>query len=63
MAKINDIIASERVNIRSQMLQTTDKIGVVAVGLDSQASDRIGAKLSDLDTTIRCRIINQTEEG
>ncbi len=60
MANINDIIASEKVNIRSQVLQTTDTIGVVSVGLDSVASNVIGEKLKNLDSTIRCRIINPT---
>ncbi|MFT5258683.1 MAG: D-3-phosphoglycerate dehydrogenase [Saprospiraceae bacterium] len=62
MATINDIIASEKVNIRSQVLQTTNTIGVVSVGLDSDASNVIGEKLKNLEATIRCRIISQSFE-
>ncbi|HAB68147.1 MAG TPA: phosphoglycerate dehydrogenase, partial [Gammaproteobacteria bacterium] len=46
-----------QINIGSQFLQTSDKIGYVVIDVDRDYSDVALEKLSEIEGTIRCRVL------
>lgn len=57
MSQINQIFSASGINIRSQYLQTNDKIGYVVMDIDEKDSDIAQDKLNDVNGTIRCRVL------
>lgn len=57
MSQINQIFSASGINIRSQYLQTNDKIGYVVMDIDEKDSDIALDKLNDVNGTIRCRVL------
>jgi len=57
MSQINQIFSASGINIRSQYLQTNDKIGYVVMDIAEKDSDIALDKLNDVTGTIRCRVL------
>ncbi|ODU61203.1 MAG: D-3-phosphoglycerate dehydrogenase [Comamonadaceae bacterium SCN 68-20] len=57
LSAINQVFAELRVNIAGQYLQTDDRLGYVVIDLDAQSSELALEKLSQVDGTIRCRVL------
>ena len=57
LSAINSIFAENRINIGSQFLQTSDKIGYVVIDIDRDYSDVALEKLTEINGTIRCRVL------
>ena len=57
MSQINQIFSASGINIRSQYLQTNDKIGYVVMDISEKDSDIALDKLYDVTGTIRCRVL------
>ena len=57
MSQINQIFSTSGINIRSQYLQTNDKIGYVVMDIDEKDSDIALDKLNEVTGTIRCRVL------
>ena len=57
LSAINSVFAENHINIGSQFLQTSDKIGYVVIDVDRDYSDMALAKLSEIEGTIRCRVL------
>jgi D-3-phosphoglycerate dehydrogenase len=57
LSAINAVFAENHINIGSQFLQTSDKIGYVVIDVDRDYSDVALAKLSQIEGTIRCRVL------
>ena len=57
LSAINTIFAENQINIGSQFLQTSDKIGYVVIDVDRDYSDVALEKLSEIEGTIRCRVL------
>jgi len=57
MSQINQIFSASGINIRSQYLQTNDKIGYVVMDIAEKDSDIALDKLYDVTGTIRCRVL------
>jgi D-3-phosphoglycerate dehydrogenase len=57
LSAINSVFAENHINIGSQFLQTSDKIGYVVIDVDRDYSDVALAKLSQIEGTIRCRVL------
>ena len=57
LSAINSVFAENHINIGSQFLQTSDKIGYVVIDIDRDYSDMALAKLSEIEGTIRCRVL------
>jgi D-3-phosphoglycerate dehydrogenase len=57
MSQINQIFSANGINIRSQYLQTNDKIGYVVMDIDVSHSGQALDKLHDVSGTIRCRVL------
>lgn len=57
MSQINQIFSASGINIRSQYLQTNDKIGYVVMDIAEKDSDIALDKLHDVTGTIRCRVL------
>jgi D-3-phosphoglycerate dehydrogenase / 2-oxoglutarate reductase len=57
MSQINQIFSASGINIRSQYLQTNDKIGYVVMDIDEKDSDIALDKLHEVTGTIRCRVL------
>jgi D-3-phosphoglycerate dehydrogenase len=57
LSAINSIFAENQINIGSQFLQTTDKIGYVVIDVDRDYSDMALQKLSEIEGTIRRRVL------
>jgi len=57
LSAINSIFAENRINIGSQFLQTSDKIGYVVIDIDRNYSDVALKKLTEINGTIRCRVL------
>ncbi|CAI8315667.1 MAG: D-3-phosphoglycerate dehydrogenase [Gammaproteobacteria bacterium] len=57
LSAINSIFAENRINIGSQFLQTSDKIGYVVIDIDRDYSDVALKKLTEINGTIRCRVL------
>ena len=57
LSAINSVFAENDINIGSQFLQTSDKIGYVVIDVDRDYSDMALQKLSKIEGTIRCRVL------
>lgn len=57
MSQINQVFSASGINIRSQYLQTNDKIGYVVMDIDEKDSNYALDKLHEIDGTIRCRVL------
>jgi len=57
LSAINTVFADNAINIGSQFLQTSDKIGYVVIDVDRDYSDVALEKLSEIEGTIRCRVL------
>jgi len=57
LSAINQVFAALHVNIAGQYLQTDDKLGYVVIDLDAQSSELALEKLSQVEGTIRCRVL------
>lgn len=57
LSQINQVFADNAINIGSQFLQTTDKIGYVVIDVDRDYSEVALQKLASVEGTIRCRVL------
>ncbi|NCV51446.1 MAG: phosphoglycerate dehydrogenase [Gammaproteobacteria bacterium] len=57
LSAINSVFAENHINIGSQFLQTSDKIGYVVIDVDRDYSDVALEKLAEIEGTIRCRVL------
>ncbi|MEC8694883.1 MAG: phosphoglycerate dehydrogenase [Pseudomonadota bacterium] len=57
LSAINSVFAENHINIGSQFLQTSNKIGYVVIDVDRDYSDMALEKLSEIEGTIRCRVL------
>jgi len=57
LSAINSVFAENHINIGSQFLQTSDKIGYVVIDVDRDYSDVALEKLSEIEGTIRCHVL------
>jgi D-3-phosphoglycerate dehydrogenase len=57
MSQINQVFSAAGINIRSQYLQTNDKIGYVVMDIDQEHSEIALDKLNGVPGTIRCRVL------
>ena len=57
LSAINTVFAENQINIGSQFLQTSDKIGYGVIDVDRDYSDVALEKLSEIEGTIRCRVL------
>lgn len=57
LSAINTVFADNAINIGAQFLQTSDKIGYVVIDVDRDYSDVALEKLSEIEGTIRCRVL------
>lgn len=57
LSQINQVFADNAINIGSQFLQTTDKIGYVVIDVDRNYSEMALEKLANVEGTIRCRVL------
>jgi D-3-phosphoglycerate dehydrogenase len=57
LSQINRIFSESGINIRSQYLQTNDKIGYVVMDIDEAHSSLALDKLNEVSGTIRCRVL------
>ncbi len=57
MSEINQVFASNGINISGQYLQTNEKVGYVVIDVDAAYSDLALKKLNEVNGTIRCRVL------
>jgi len=57
MSEINQVFASNGINISGQYLQTNEKVGYVVIDVDAAYSDLALEKLNEVNGTIRCRVL------
>ena len=57
LSQINQVFSAAGINIRSQYLQTNDKIGYVVMDIDKEHSEIAMDKLTGVPGTIRCRVL------
>lgn len=57
LSAINTVFAENAINIGSQFLQTSDKIGYVVIDVDRDYSEVALEKLAEIEGTIRCRVL------
>ncbi|WP_193073554.1 phosphoglycerate dehydrogenase [Pseudomonas sp. FME51] len=57
MSEINQVFASNGINISGQYLQTNEKVGYVVIDVDAAYSDLALEKLHEITGTIRCRVL------
>ena len=57
MSEINQVFASNGINISGQYLQTNEKVGYVVIDVDAGYSDLAQKKLNEVNGTIRCRVL------
>ena len=57
LSAINTVFAENAINIGSQFLQTSDKIGYVVIDVDRDYSEVALEKLAEIEGTIRCRML------
>ena len=57
MSEINQVFASNGINISGQYLQTNEKVGYVVIDVDAAYSDLALEKLHEINGTIRCRVL------
>ena len=57
MSELNQVFASNGINISGQYLQTNEKVGYVVIDVDAAYSDLALEKLHEINGTIRCRVL------
>ncbi|CAA0090737.1 D-3-phosphoglycerate dehydrogenase [Zhongshania aliphaticivorans] len=57
LSAINLIFSENNINISSQYLQTSEKVGYVVIDIDEASSEFAVEKLLDVKGTIRCRVL------
>ncbi len=57
MSAINQVFAENNINIRAQYLQTNKDIGYVVIDIDAEYSKLALKKLSEVEGTLRCRVL------
>ena len=57
MSEINQVFATNGINISGQYLQTNEKVGYVVIDVDAAYSDLALKKLHEINGTIRCRVL------
>ena len=57
LAKINNIFADNRINIKGQYLKTIDQIGYVITDIDKDYADTVVNELRSIDQTIKFRLL------
>ena len=57
MSEINQVFASNGINISGQYLQTNEKVGYVVIDVDAAYSDLALEKLNEVNGTIRSRVL------
>jgi D-3-phosphoglycerate dehydrogenase len=57
LSHINQILTDEKVNILGQYLQTLPEVGYVVIDIDCEGSQDVADKLSQINGTIRSRIL------
>ena len=57
LSEINQIFSDNKINIAAQYLQTHDDIGYVVIDIDAIDSDKALSKLSQVQGTIRSRVL------
>lgn len=57
LARINNVIAKEKINIEAQYLKTNDTIGYVIIDLNTSHAKRLTSRLKDVPDTIKVRVL------
>jgi D-3-phosphoglycerate dehydrogenase len=57
LARINNIIAKEKINIEAQYLKTNEQIGYVIIDLNTNHAKRLTTRLKDVSDTIKVRVL------
>jgi D-3-phosphoglycerate dehydrogenase len=57
LSAINQIFSDNNINISSQYLQTSEKVGYVVMDIDEASSEFAVEKLLNVKGTIRCRVL------
>jgi D-3-phosphoglycerate dehydrogenase len=57
LARINNIIAKEKINIEAQYLKTNEQIGYVIIDLNTTHAKRLTSRLKDVPDTIKVRVL------
>lgn len=57
LSEINSVFSGTGINIRSQFLQTNEKVGYVVMDIDQQYSELALEKINQVTGTIRCRVL------
>lgn len=57
LSSINQVLTDSKANILGQHLQTLPEIGYVVIETDLESSQGLVQKISDIEGTIRCRIL------
>mmetsp|Transcript_51860 Transcript_51860/g.133702 ORF Transcript_51860/g.133702 Transcript_51860/m.133702 type:complete len:420 (+) Transcript_51860:85-1344(+) len=58
LSDINSVIAASGANVSQQFLSTKDSVGYVIIDLNVEASAEVKTKLSDLDASLRVRVLH-----
>lgn len=57
LARINNIIAKEKINIEAQYLKTNDNIGYVIIDLNTNHAKHLTSRLKDVPDTMKVRVL------
>ncbi len=57
LSEINSVFSETGINISSQYLQTNEQVGYAVIDIDVQYSEMALAKLNQVTSTIRCRVL------
>ncbi len=57
MSAINNVFSENNLNVSAQYLQTDDAIGYVVIDIEAEYSDMALTRLSNIEGTIRCRVL------
>ncbi|WP_382323534.1 phosphoglycerate dehydrogenase [Hydrogenophaga sp. UC242_53] len=57
MSRINQVFSDNHINIAGQFLQTRGEVGYVVIDVDAAYSDIALARLLDVPSTLRCRVL------
>lgn len=57
MRQINEIFASQDINVAAQYLQTTEDVGYVVMDIHSDEPERLVPLLKEIKGTLKCRIL------
>jgi D-3-phosphoglycerate dehydrogenase len=58
LTQINQAFASQNINIAAQYLQTNENIGYVVIDVETDRADDAFAQLTQIDGTIKTRILH-----